>query len=238
LRRALHSRSLELPRRRVIGGRLAPALRRTARTICPRTVIDVGVAYGTPGLYRAFESATLLLVEPLVEYEPSLRDIVSRYEGTYVLAAAGETETTASIYVADNPSNSSMYVSSDATVGSGEPREVSVVRLDSECERRGLPGPFVLKLDVQGGELQALAGAERILPATELVIVETSLFGFYVGAPEFVDVVAWMAGRGFVPYEIVGGARRPLDGALAQLDVLFAREDGELRQSHRFGASG
>src|SRR5208283_1372595 len=41
----------------------------------PRTVIDVGVATKTEELYRAFNEADILLVEPLAEFEPFLRDI-------------------------------------------------------------------------------------------------------------------------------------------------------------------
>jgi hypothetical protein len=55
----------------------------------PSTVIDVGVAYGTFEIYRTFPKAQYLLVEPLVEYEPFLRDITRRFHATYVMATAG-----------------------------------------------------------------------------------------------------------------------------------------------------
>jgi hypothetical protein len=43
-----------------------------------------------------------------------------------------------------------------------------------------------------------------------------------------------MADRGFVIYDVFGGHLRPLDGALAQLDVAFARIDGVLRGDRRY----
>src|SRR5206468_1924655 len=55
----------------------------------PGTVIDVGVAWGTAGLYEAFPGARHLLVEPLAEYEGALRKIAERHGADYVLAAAG-----------------------------------------------------------------------------------------------------------------------------------------------------
>ncbi len=39
-----------------------------ARGLRPGTLIDVGVAHGTPELYAAFPDARLLLVEPLADY--------------------------------------------------------------------------------------------------------------------------------------------------------------------------
>ena len=56
----------------------------------PKTVIDVGVAYQTSELYQEFKDANLLLIKPLVEFEPFLRKICGSYRGHYVLAAAGK----------------------------------------------------------------------------------------------------------------------------------------------------
>ena len=39
----------------------------------PRTVIDAGVATQTLELYKEFSGATILLIEPLAEFEPFLR---------------------------------------------------------------------------------------------------------------------------------------------------------------------
>ena len=55
----------------------------------PRTVVDVGVAYGTPKLYEAFPESYHVLVEPLGEYKPYLQDILRNYKGEYILAAVG-----------------------------------------------------------------------------------------------------------------------------------------------------
>jgi 16S rRNA G527 N7-methylase RsmG len=41
----------------------------------PKTIIDVGVAYGTPGLYGVFDDVKYLLVDPLREYETVMQDI-------------------------------------------------------------------------------------------------------------------------------------------------------------------
>jgi hypothetical protein len=89
-------------------------------------------------------------------------------------------------------------------------------------------------LDVQGAELQVLAGAQRTLRETEVVILETTLFGIIIGGAQMWDVVVKLKEYGFVAYDIFGFLYRPLDNALAQTDMVFVRENGPFRASHAF----
>ena len=193
-------------------------------------VIDVGVARGTPGLYAAWPAARLLLVEPLAEWEGYAREIVAG-RGSYVLAAAGAQPGEIEIHVHRAPELSSVVGERDA--GQSTARVVPVVTLDDAAAE--LPGPLVLKADVEGAELDVLRGASRTLERTELVLLETSLFELVPGQPVLHDVVAFMADRGFAVYDVFGGHLRALDGALAQLDVAFAPVGGVLRRDQRFG---
>jgi hypothetical protein len=56
-----------------------------------------------------------------------------------------------------------------------------------------------------------------------------SLFPFWEGSPDLAEVVAEMRKHGFVVYDLIGRHGRPLDGALAQLDVAFVAESGRFR---------
>ena len=49
-------------------------------------------------------------------------------------------------------------------------------------------------------------------------------------APRIGDVCDFMAERDYVPYDMAGFIRRPFDGALALVDVCFARRIGVLRR--------
>jgi FkbM family methyltransferase len=205
----------------------------------PGTVIDVGVAWGTPDLYAGFPGARHLLVEPLAEYEEALRGICERYRAEYVLAGAGSEPGEMEIAVHRVPTLSSPLGERAGDVaGASEQRRVPVVRLDELVAERGLPGPYVIKADVEGAELQVLEGAAGILDQTELVLLETSLWSFWPDAPLIGDVVAWMRERGFAVYDLWGGHLRPLDGALAQVDLAFAREGGALRSRQDYATPG
>jgi FkbM family methyltransferase len=219
---------------------LADVLANTRRLgLEPGTVIDIGVAWGTPELYDGFPGARHLLVEPLVEYEPALKGICERHRAEYVLAAAGSEPGELEMAVHRVPTLSSPLGRRGGDVaGATEQRRVPVVRVDEAVAERGLPGPYVIKADVEGAELQALEGASGLLGDTELVLLETSLWRFWPDAPLVGDVVAWMRERGFAVYDLWGGHLRPLDGALAQVDVAFAREGGVLRSQQDYATPG
>lgn len=99
----------------------------------------------------------------------------------------------------------------------------SVVSVD--CE-----GSVLLKLDVQGYEIEVLRGAKNLLSKAEVVILECSLIEYNEGAPLFAEVVSFMGENGFSTYDFCGLMRRKSDGALFQVDVVFVRHDSPLRK--------
>lgn len=240
VRRVLESAGVEVRRRggvRRTAGEVLGHVRRLG--LEPGAIVDVGVAYGTPELYEAFPRARLLMVEPLAEYEQSLGEIArSRPGAEYVLAAAGREPGTARINVHRAPALSSTLGHWKGQPEDGTAREVPAVRIDDLLAERDLPAPYVVKVDVEGAELAVLDGASRTLEQTELVLLEVQLFEFLPGAPQLHEVVAYMAERGFAAYDLFGGHLRPLDGALAMVNVAFVRADGRFRASHEFATAG
>jgi FkbM family methyltransferase len=230
IRRRRPTDARPLPPRASLGGAL-----RQLRSLGfnPHTVIDVGVAGETPELYHAFPKAKLLLIEPLVEFEPFLKQICRRYDAQYVLAAAGESCGSAIINVhTDQLDCSSLLKEAEGVSVDGTPREIPMVTIDEVCSEKGLKGPYLVKIDVQGAELKVLQGAQRVLKQTEAVLLEVTLFGTMIGGPQLADLVAYMKNRGLVVYDAWGFLYRPYDGALSQLDLAFVRQNGPFRKSH------
>jgi FkbM family methyltransferase len=204
----------------------------------PVTVIDVGVGYGTPELYKAFPGARHLLIEPLMEFEGTLQRIAKKYGAEYVIAAATDEPGHVVMNVSQALDTSSLLGSPQQTwtPATAHTRQVRAIQLGDLCQEKRLGGSYLIKGEVQGAELKMLNGAGRILNDTDVVILEVSLFRFLEGVPDFYDVIAYMKGRGFVVYDIFGGSLRPVDGALGQVDIAFVKEGGIFRTTHAYYA--
>lgn len=90
--------------------------------------------------------------------------------------------------------------------------------------------PDLLKLDVQGFELEVLKGCEPSLGGVRVILTELSLLDLHENVPLLHELVGWLGERGFVAYDICGMTRRPLDDALWQADMIFVRKDDPLRR--------
>jgi FkbM family methyltransferase len=206
-----------------------------AQGFAPATVFDIGAAYGdfARQCHEAFPDARLVLVEPLAEYAAALGTTLKslpRAELVPAAAAARTGEITFNVH--GDLVGSSLYLEQEDSAVNGVPRTVPAVTLDGLRAERGLKAPFLIKADVQGAELDVLAGATETLREAEYVVLEVSFFEFFRGGPLFHDVVAFMRSRGFVAYDLFGFQYRPLDGALSQADVAFVREQGTFRRHH------
>ena len=207
----------------------------------PRTVIDVGAAWGAWSRTCAtvFPDARYVLVEPLVEYHESLEKAIKELPVGAVLVSSVATSAPGIVtfHVHPDLEGSSVYREGDDPQINGAPRELPATTLDAIAHEHHLEGPCLLKLDVQGAELDVLRGAVELLQNTEYVILETSLFSAYNDVPLLHEVIGFMAERGFVPYDILGLLYRPLDGALCQVDVCFVKENGMFRRERAYRKS-
>jgi FkbM family methyltransferase len=208
--------------------------------LAPASVVDVGAAWGafTETCRTVFPAARYLAVEPLEENRPALVALTRKCPGVdFVIAAAAAKPGTVTLQVHPDLVGSSLYRELDIGGVNGAPRAVPAVTLDGLAADFGLAGPFLLKLDVQGAELDVLEGAATVLPAAEYVLLEVSLFEFFENGPVLADVVGFMQAHGFVAYDVMGPQYRPLDRALSQLDIAFARQRGSLRATHAYATA-
>jgi hypothetical protein len=110
-----------------------------------------------------------------------------------------------------------------ATGREGCERRVRVLPLDQAIRGVPLEQPLLLKIDVEGFELNVLRGATEVLRRTDLLIVETSVAKRFEGAATFAAVVSFLASQDFALRDIVHIARDPRVG-VRHADLVFARD--------------
>lgn len=151
--------------------------------------IDVGCADGNFSLALAemgpLRFAALLNVDAQEDFRGSLSAIQEALGGHFRICAVGERDGgSIELQRGAHPYWSSVrepgdrYWSAHNQMCEGESIRVPVRTIDALVKETRLAGPYLLKLDVQGAEREALAGAKRTLADTSVVLVETLMEDF------------------------------------------------------------
>jgi FkbM family methyltransferase len=203
-------------------------------------ILDVGANATTWSnlALQVFPSSKVFMIEPQLEMEARLQEFSRNHAGSsYILAGAGAQKGLLTLTVWDDLAGSSLLPNADPElVKAGKQREIPIVTIDQLIEEGKIAIPQIIKLDIQGFELEALKGATKTFGVTEAYIMETSLIPFadVPGMPVLAEVISFMKDRGYEVYDFGGFLRRPLDGALAQCDICFVRSNGMFRKSNNW----
>ena len=190
----------------------------------PRVIVDVGAAEGKWSRMAAaiWPTARIVAFEPReskrAQLETARRELPSF---SYHICFLGEKS--GRVSYADRSNQTSLYTA-HATAG----ESANMRTLDELVEAGLVPQPDLLKLDVQGYELEVLAGCERAMGGIQAVLTEVSFYSFHPAMPTADDVIARMKERGFVVYDVMGLLRLQEDDALGQMDLMILRSDHTL----------
>jgi FkbM family methyltransferase len=210
---------------------------RNLRTLgfSPRRIVDVGAYVGgwTRMAKAIFPEAAVMMVEAQPSKEPELKRACAEYTGevNYRLALLGPEEREGVRFYELETGSSVLAEQSSIARKEATHR---MLTLDGVLAESGFGGADLLKLDVQGYELEVLKGAGGALSGAEVVLLEVSLLRINEGAPLLRDVLNFMGERGFRAYDICSFIRRPLDNALWQTDIIFVSETSRLLASRSF----
>ena len=203
------------------------------RNFSIRSVIDVGANQGqyAQGLIDNGYKGKLYSFEPISSVFEVLKKNSSAHPRWSVFNfGMGAKEEDLVINISENFVSSSIFKVSEASMDS-EPKtrithgeEIRLSTLDTLFEKQPeFDKEILLKLDVQGYELEALRGAAKILSQIKVVQAEMSFVQLYEGAPLFGEVIDFLKNHGFDIFTIIPGFRNGKTGQLLQADGIFVR---------------
>lgn len=232
LRKALHLlRTAEYRRGLWRGIGAAIEHEKLLATLEIKTVVDIGANVGQFSLLCAavYPQATIFAFEPLSEPARKCGELFrNRDRFTLSTCAIGSTEGEATMHVSRRDDSSSLLPISDTLTevfpGTDEVGTVRVAMapLRVYVEPTALAFPALLKIDVQGGELEVLRGCEDLLDRFSYVYVELSFVELYTGQPLCQEIIRFLDHHRFV---VVGVNNVSYDqaGRPLQADFLFSR---------------
>jgi FkbM family methyltransferase len=192
-------------------------------------IYDIGANVGTWSLLAKslIPRARIHAFEPLGKHQTQfLHNFTGREDITLHRVAVGSDNATETFHVTDFSDASSLLHPSEASLSQFGVREVEqiplqVFRLDDYRLHQQLPWPDLIKLDIQGYELEALRGGPECLRSAKAIIAEVSFIEYYEGQCLFHDLVAYLAEFGL--FMRAFGTNTPTGRPVGQTDVLFMR---------------
>lgn len=192
-----------------------------------QSIIDLGASDGKWSRMASayFPEARILGIEPLAERDTDLAQMQSLYPSfSYRICAAGNQDHGAAMLNV-TPELDGSYIGSGAGA-----RQVPLRTVDSLVSEIGLAGPFLMKFDTHGYELQILEGASHTLQNTPVIIMEMLNFG----GLRFPGLLAHLDGLGYRPLDAVDLVRTPTKQVLWQFDFVLIRNDHPLLSEASF----
>jgi len=198
-----------------------------------RTIIDGGANIGqfARASVEFFPEAEVISFEPLPEAVAQFRkNLADRARVRIIPAALGAADGVLTFYPnAWSQSSSALPVTETVQkeypfTHQLAPIEVPVVRLDMFLSKETLAPPVLLKLDLQGYEIEALKGTTGILPRLDYILLEVATHPMYEGQPVFSDVRRHLADAGFEFLQFLEGGTQ-LPSGRSEGDAVFVRHD-------------
>ena len=203
------------------------------------SLINIGSGRGDDiGFFRNFwPKLQSLMIDMDQRFEPVWQELAKKYSGLRHVVCGAGSEDTEGIFQKSNDVGGALGAGS----GDGKHTKSTPIRkIDTLVRDFNMPGPYFLKFDTHGVELDVLAGATETLKQTNLIVMEVYNFKLnFVGGKNltFDEMSLHMKSLGFRCVDMCDPLFRPGDYALWQFHMFFIRDDHPtlIRRSYSAG---
>lgn len=193
-----------------------------------KTLIDVGSNKGQFSILarKFFPDIEIHSFEPQIEELNIQKKILGNKNINYYNFALGDEDKELNLYITKRKDSSSL-LKPIQTISSKyltkEIRKVSVKKLDKILALRNIKRPSILKLDVQGFELEVLKGSLEIFKMIDYIITEVSFIEIYENQVMENKLLDFIYSKKFKLEKKCNSSK--IDKQLFQEDVLFTRQN-------------
>jgi FkbM family methyltransferase len=203
-----------------------------ADKINPEYILDIGCGHGEWFLkcYNFFPNSKYLLFDGNKNNENSLSLLKKKYYNiSYKICLLSDTIKELKFF--NMGYGSSVY--EEKTNFSRKTELITSSTLEIELSRFNFNSSNnLIKLDVQGSEIDILKGMEKKISFFEIIILETSVKEYNKGSPLFIDVINFMNKLNYTFYDIYDLKRLGnYSSFLVQFDAIFVKNNSSLLKS-------
>lgn len=204
-------------------------------------IIDVGAHTGTFGneMREMGYKGALLSFEPIGDSYRIL-NITAQRDGNWKAYnyAIGNHEDQVYINISSNSFSSSIlemqpsHIAAESNSKYIRQEKVRLSRLETLIDSSILQkhSSIMLKIDVQGFEMEVISGAIALLPYIKIIQMELSFVSLYEQSPLYTEVISKMSDLGFSLFTLIPEFRDPISGRLLQADAIFINDAIAQRQ--------
>ena len=193
-------------------------------------IIDIGANKGQFALVsrKRFPKARIDSFEPLSDAADIFEKVFKNDDDTFLhRIAVGKKEDVVTIHVSNKADSSSLLPIGENQVSlfpgtqELEQRSIKVAPLEKIIARNDIQQPAMLKIDVQGYELEALYGCQSLFDKINYIYCECSFFELYEGQALTHEIIEFLSQNGFKLTGIYHVHYNKL-GIAIQADFLFS----------------
>jgi FkbM family methyltransferase len=177
-------------------------------------ILDIGGGIGAAAklFNQSFPENKILIFEPVTDNYNAIKARYSSFSNIEIIKyAVGNENSQKQINIANRITSSSILplaVDSTSTIfnenylGQTRVENIEIVRLDDFLAKESTE-IGIMKIDVQGFEMDVLKGAEMTLKKTDIVILEANNHDGYVGSSKYYEIDNYLREHNFTLFDIL-----------------------------------